>query len=434
MTQSDFGNLESPLSGTALINTHLEPFRNALHTSHSGSSRPSYAQAGMIWLDTSTTPWLVKMFDGSDDITLGRVNATNNWFEPSGIVKWAATVGGTANAITLTPTIALSAYAAGIAYEFIVGTTNTSEDVTVNISGLGTVNLKCSVGGGKVKIPIGALQSGMVARIVHDGTDVLLLNVRAHNESASIATASTVNLDSATGDYIELTGTTTVTAFTLARGVEKTIKCGAIFQITDSSGDSPPGIITPGGGNITAAVGDVFVIRGESNGTTRIIAYHKADGTAIVGGTQIMHVQHHESQGTDAGTLNNAVYNTRPLNQEVTNTIPGASLASNLITLPAGTYDIDARAQSFASGVCFLRLYNVDDASQIMKGQNAETRSATATQQNILMRGRFTLAAEKDIRLDHYSAGAQTTNGMGQANNISGQTEIYADVRIEKVA
>lgn len=80
MSQYNFGNLSSPLSGTALVDTHLEPWRDALHTMHSGSARPSYAVAGTMWLDTTTTPWVVKVFDGADDISIGTVNATTNLF------------------------------------------------------------------------------------------------------------------------------------------------------------------------------------------------------------------------------------------------------------------------------------------------------------------------------------------------------------------
>jgi hypothetical protein len=80
LSQYNFGNLSSPLSGTALVDTHLEPWRDALHTMHSGSSRPSYAAAGIMWLDTTTTPWVVKVFDGADDISMGTVNATTNLF------------------------------------------------------------------------------------------------------------------------------------------------------------------------------------------------------------------------------------------------------------------------------------------------------------------------------------------------------------------
>ena len=80
MSQSNFGNLESPLNGTNFFNTYLEPWRDALHTMHSGSSRPLYAVAGTMWLDTTTTPWVVKVFDGTDDISIGTINATTNLF------------------------------------------------------------------------------------------------------------------------------------------------------------------------------------------------------------------------------------------------------------------------------------------------------------------------------------------------------------------
>lgn len=79
MSQSDFGNLESPLTGTNLINTYLEPFRDALHTFHSGTTRPSYAQAGMVWADTNTTNWSYRVFDGTDDVSIAEVDTTNNY-------------------------------------------------------------------------------------------------------------------------------------------------------------------------------------------------------------------------------------------------------------------------------------------------------------------------------------------------------------------
>jgi hypothetical protein len=82
MPQYDFGNLSSPLSGTTFFNTHLEPWRDAVHSSHSGATRPSYAAAGMIWVDTSATPRILKYFDGTDDIVIGYLDHTGNLFTP----------------------------------------------------------------------------------------------------------------------------------------------------------------------------------------------------------------------------------------------------------------------------------------------------------------------------------------------------------------
>lgn len=83
MSQSDFGTLSSPLTPTDFFNDKLHNWRNALHSLHSGSSRPSYAVAGTLWLDTtSTTPAILKLYDGADDISVGEFNFTTNVFTP----------------------------------------------------------------------------------------------------------------------------------------------------------------------------------------------------------------------------------------------------------------------------------------------------------------------------------------------------------------
>ena len=53
---------------------------SAINSSNSGTSRPSSAVAGTIWLDTSggATAYALKFFDGSDDITLANINTTAN--------------------------------------------------------------------------------------------------------------------------------------------------------------------------------------------------------------------------------------------------------------------------------------------------------------------------------------------------------------------
>ena len=60
--------------------TDLNNVLSAINSSNSGSSRPSSAVAGTIWLDTSgaATAQLLKMYDGADDILLGTINFTAN--------------------------------------------------------------------------------------------------------------------------------------------------------------------------------------------------------------------------------------------------------------------------------------------------------------------------------------------------------------------
>lgn len=56
--------------------------KQALLNHHKGASAPSYAEAGTLWLDDTATPWLLKMHDGADWVTLGALNAATNKFQP----------------------------------------------------------------------------------------------------------------------------------------------------------------------------------------------------------------------------------------------------------------------------------------------------------------------------------------------------------------
>jgi hypothetical protein len=60
--------------------TDLNNVLEAINTSNSGTSRPSGAVAGTIWLDTSggVTAYILKFYDGADDIALGTINTTAN--------------------------------------------------------------------------------------------------------------------------------------------------------------------------------------------------------------------------------------------------------------------------------------------------------------------------------------------------------------------
>jgi hypothetical protein len=60
--------------------TDLNNVLGAINSSNSGTSRPSGAVAGTIWLDTSggVTAYILKFYDGADDIALGTINTTAN--------------------------------------------------------------------------------------------------------------------------------------------------------------------------------------------------------------------------------------------------------------------------------------------------------------------------------------------------------------------
>ena len=71
----------------AQFRTDLNESINALNTQHIGSSRPSSAVAGTIWLDNSATNTIaMKLFDGTDDLELFSINTSTNAITlPSGV-------------------------------------------------------------------------------------------------------------------------------------------------------------------------------------------------------------------------------------------------------------------------------------------------------------------------------------------------------------
>ncbi len=77
MAQHDYNIANQSFPATR---TDINNVLSAINSSNSGTSRPSGAVAGTIWLDTSggVTAYVLKFFDGSDDITLANINTTAN--------------------------------------------------------------------------------------------------------------------------------------------------------------------------------------------------------------------------------------------------------------------------------------------------------------------------------------------------------------------
>jgi len=149
----------------------------ALLSSNKGSTAPSYAVAGTIWLDDSATPWRLKIYDGADWIAFGAVNATTNAFTPflgTSAIKYLnyAADTGDANAYAVAPTPAISSYTAGQLVTLRPSANNTGAS-TLAVSGLSVVNIKLLNGDDP---HAGALLTSGIYHLVYDGTNFVLLN------------------------------------------------------------------------------------------------------------------------------------------------------------------------------------------------------------------------------------------------------------------
>ena len=165
-------------------------------------------------------------------------------------------------------------------------------------------------------------------------------------EGAAIASASTINLDAATGNFLHITGTTNIGTITLAQGNWVLLCFDGILTLTNGAN------LVLHGANITTAAGDMLLCIGEGSSVTRGI-YFRANGLPL------------NALLAAIGGLNNtagALYQT------------GAGAVSKLAVGAAGSTDLidratgDARYQAISA---LLAAFVADDANAGLVEQTA---------------------------------------------------------------
>lgn len=244
-----------------------------------------------IWLDGN---YKINLTD-SNDVQISGYPVDNVSSISTGSASEYAVTTGSANTYILTPSPAIVAYATGATFKIKVNATNTGP-TTINISSLGA---KSVVINGSTALTGGELLTGVIYIIVYDGTNFQLIGGIYPNTSgyvytsngtssapsfqlfnlthgADVASASTLNLDTATGQVVDVTGTTTITAITLSNGRQRDVRFTGALTLTNGAS-----LVLPGGANITTAAGDCAVFQGYGSGVVRCLNYTKADGTAF---------------------------------------------------------------------------------------------------------------------------------------------------------
>ncbi len=177
-----------------------------------------------------------------------------------------------------------------------------------NTSGAYSLTVKTAAGTGV------ALGQGGGGSIYSDGTNVVAADLSAGGVvagpltmagaafnaavGANIASAATINLTTATGNFTHITGTTTISAVTLGAGMCRTV----IFDGSLLLDFHPTNNNLPGALAITTAAGDRAVYW--SDGTTvYCVSYTRASGLPLVGGVNPGSFVFHAGTSAPAGTL-----------------------------------------------------------------------------------------------------------------------------------
>jgi len=227
--------------------------KKALLNHHKGSTAPAYAEAGIVWLDDTATPWILKIYDGADWITIASVNASTNAIETyhgTSALRLLnhATDTGAANAYAAAPVPAITAYATGQVVTLKPANANTGAS-TLAVSGLTAKNIKLLDGGNPAS---GALVTTGIYHLVYDGTNFVLLN----SSSSQTTTLTGGVTGSGSGSFAATVAAVTNTATVTVKD--------ANFTIQDD-------------GDTTKQV--KFQASGITTGTTRTLTAPNADGT-----------------------------------------------------------------------------------------------------------------------------------------------------------
>jgi hypothetical protein len=100
-------------------------------------------------------------------------------------------------------------------------------------------------------------------------------------KGTDIASATTTDIGAATGNYVQITGTTTITGLgTSAAGVWRNVTFLAALTLTYNA----TSLILPTSANITTAAGDTALFVSEGSGNWRCLFYSRRSGAALVGG------------------------------------------------------------------------------------------------------------------------------------------------------
>lgn len=200
-----------------------------------------------------------------------------------GALVYGGTATGTANALAVTLTPAITAYVTGQTIVFKASASTNTGAATIDVNSLGTKAIQKA---GKALVA-GDIIASMAYAVIYDGTQFQLLSPYGAESSkgADIASAATTDLSAATGAYVQVTGTTTITALGTAKaGTFRIVTFTGALTLTHNG----TSLILPGGQNIVTVAGDVATFVSEGSGNWRCVGYAYAQGfPTIVSGAVV---------------------------------------------------------------------------------------------------------------------------------------------------
>lgn len=138
------------------------------------------------------------------------------------------------------------------------------------------------------------------------------------------------------------------------------------------------------------------------------------------------------------GTFTQGAWRTRVINTEDSDASSICSIASNQITLAAGTYICSILCPSFGVNQNGAILYNITDSEITLIGipQHNYYFATYAVVSGGLsaIKGKFTIAVETVFEVQHYCKLTRASNGFGVALSVAGVDSVYTVAEFWRVS
>jgi len=146
---------------------------------------------------------------------------------------------------------------------------------------------------------------------------------------------------------------------------------------------------------------------------------------------EITYVKDVKTAASFGGTFTSGAWRTRDLNT-LTGATGSVSVATNQITLTAGTYHIEATAPAANVNGHQSRFQNITDATTEILGSSEYVSSAANTNTISRCTGVITVASTKVYEFQHRCQTSAGSFGYGLSSNFSVDT-VYAQIKITKI-
>jgi len=140
-------------------------------------------------------------------------------------------------------------------------------------------------------------------------------------------------------------------------------------------------------------------------------------------------VVHDTKTATQGGSSVATTWTKRDLTLDTTNS--GISVASSVITLPAGTWHVSGYSSYYEVNNAQSRLQNTTGGTTLLLGQSVY--APVGCYATSVVEGVFTIAASQSVELQYYTAIVKANTGLGVSLGIGGD-DTYSKLTFTRVS